>query len=157
MAKEKKANRPNKSVRKKSLIPVICLVFVGLVAAVLYGLMNRFSTEKAATVSLNKEAPDFDRPVGHWVRPDGGYVIEVNKIHPDGKVDAAYFKPRPIHVSQSNVSEENGVIELFIELRGQGYPGSTYTLKYNPEHDVMVGVYFQAVIQQPFDVIFQRK
>ncbi len=51
----------------------------------------------------------------------------------------------------------NGVIELFIELRGQGYPGSTYTLKYNPEHDVMAGIHFQAVIQQPFDVIFQRK
>jgi hypothetical protein len=72
-------------------------------------------------------------------------------------VDAAYFNPRPIHVSRSNVAEEGGIIELFIELQGKGYPGSTYTLKYNPEHDVMVGIYFQAVIQQPFDVIFQRQ
>jgi hypothetical protein len=44
-----------------------------------------------------------------------------------------------------------------MELQGQGYPGSTYTLKYNPEYDAMVGIYFQAVIQQPFEVIFQRK
>ena len=101
--------------------------------------------------------PDFDKLVGSWVRPDGGYVIEITKMHPDGKVEAAYLNPRPIHVSRSNVSEVNGIIKLFIELQDQGYPGSTYTLKYNPEYDAMAGVYFQAVIQQPFDVIFQRK
>ena len=114
-------------------------------------------TEPAATISQKKETSDFDRLVGSWVRPDGGYVIEIHKIHPDGKVDAAYFNPSPIHVSRSTVSEKDGIIELFMELRGQGYPGSTYTLKYNPAYDAMVGIYFQAVIQQPFDVIFQRK
>lgn len=149
-----------KSIRKKKqkwLIPLICLVFMGLAAAVLYGLMSRSSIETAAPVSQKKETPEFNKLAGTWVRPDGGYVIEISKIHPDGRVDAAYFNPRPIYVSRSNVSEEGGIIELFIELQGKGYPGSTYTLKYNPEHDVMVGIYFQAVIQQPFDVIFQRQ
>jgi len=160
MAKGKKANKPNKRVRKKSkkwLLPVICLVFMGLAAAVWYGLLRRPATETAAAVPQKEETPDFDRLVGSWVRPDGGYVIEISKIYPDGKVDAAYFNPRSIHVSRSTVSEKDGLIELFIELQGQGYPGSTYTLKYNPEYDAMVGIYFQAVIQQPFDVIFQRK
>ena len=160
MAKAKKANKPNKRVRKKRkkwLLPVICLVLMVPVAAVFYGLMNRSSTEPAATIPIEKEPPDFDRLVGSWVRPDGGYVIEIRKIHPDGKVDAAYFNPNPIHVSRSTVSEEDGIIELFIELQGQGYPGSTYTLRYNPAYDAMVGIYFQAVIQQQFDVIFQRK
>jgi hypothetical protein len=160
MGKEKKPQKPNKSIpqkRKKWLIPLICLIFLGLAAAVLYGLMNSSSSEMPAPISLQKETSDFDRLVGSWVRPDGGYVIEVSKIHPGGKVEAAYFNPRPINVSRSNVSEKEGMIELFIELQGKGYPGSTYTLKYNPEHDVMVGVYFQAAIQQSFDVIFQRK
>ena len=160
MGKVKKTKKPIKRLRekrKKWLIPLICLVLIGLAAAVFYGLMNRPLTEPAATISQKKETPDFDRLVGSWVRPDGGYVIEISKIHPDGKVDAAYFNPSPIHVSRSTVSEKDGIIELFMELRGQGYPGSTYTLKYNPAYDVMVGIYFQAVIQQPFDVIFQRK
>ena len=160
MGKVKKTKKPIKRVRKKRkkwLLPVICLVLMGLAAAVFYGLMNRSLTEPAATISQEKETSDFDRLVGRWVRPDGGYVIEIHKIHPDGKVDAAYFNPSPIHVSRSTVSEEDGIIELFIELRGQGYPGSTYTLRYNPAYDAMVGIYFQAVIQQPFDVIFQRK
>jgi hypothetical protein len=130
---------------------------MGLAAAIVYGLINRTSTQPAASVPQKKGSPDFDRLVGNWVRPDGGYVIEITKIYPDGKVDAAYFNPRPIDVSRSNVSEEDGIIELFIELQGQGYPGSTYTLTYNPAYDAMVGIYFQAVIQQPFDVIFQRK
>ena len=160
MGKVKKTKKPIKRVRKKRkkwLLPVICLVLMGLAAAVFYGLMNRSLTEPAATISQKKETPDFDRLVGSWVRPDGGYVIEIHKIHPDGKVDAAYFNPSPIHVSRSTVSEKDGIIELFIELQGKGYPGSTYTLKYNPEYDAMVGIYFQSVIQQPFDVIFQRK
>jgi hypothetical protein len=160
MGKAKKLKKPEKNGRKidqKWLILVICLVFIGLVAAAVYGLMLRSSEQTAATISLEKETPDYNGLIGSWVRPDGGYVIEISKIHPDGKVDAAYFNPRPIHVSRSNVSDEGGIIELYIELQDQGYPGSTYTLKFNPEHDVMVGFYFQAVIQQPFDVIFKRK
>ena len=160
MGKVKKTKKPNKRVRnkrKKWLIPLICLVLICLAAAVWYGSLNRSATEPAATISPKKETPDFDRLVGNWVRPDGGYVIEIRKIYPDGKVDAAYFNPSPIHVSRSTVSEKDGIIELFIELQGKGYPGSTYTLKYNPEYDAMVGIYFQAVIQQPFEVIFQRK
>ena len=160
MGKVKKAKKPSKSARGKSkkwLFPVMGLILMGLAAAVWYGSLNRSATEPAATVPQKKETPDFDRLVGNWVRPDGGYVIEISKIYPDGKVDAAYFNPQSIHVSRSTVSEKDGIIELFIELQGKGYPGSTYTLRYNPAYDAMVGIYFQAVIQQPFDVIFQRK
>ena len=105
MGKVKKTEKPIKRIRKKWLLPVICLVLMGLAAAVFYGLMNRSSTEPAATISQQTETPDFDRLIGSWVRPDGGYVIEIRKIHPDGKVDAAYFNPSPIHVSRSTASE----------------------------------------------------
>jgi hypothetical protein len=164
MTKQKRAKKTKKSARKKKRkwpILLICLLFLGLAAVVVYGLMSRSSTETTtaikATILPKKEKADFDRLIGRWVRPDGGYVIEIRSIHPDGKVDAAYFNPRPIHVSRSNVSDEGGIIKLFIELQGQGYPGSTYTLKYNSESDVLVGVYFQAVIKQPFEVVFQRR
>jgi hypothetical protein len=158
MAKKSRAKKPKKSARKKKRkwpILLICLVVLGLAAVVVYGLMGGSSPKTAG--SPKKEKPNFDNLVGNWVRPDGGYVIEIRSIHPDGKVDAAYFNPRPIHVSRSNVSEENGIIQLFVELQGQGYPGSTYTLKYNSDLDALVGVYFQAVIKQQFDVVFQRR
>ena len=157
MGKAKKAKKPKTRLSKKKLIPVICLLIIGLAAAIVYSLINKSSLEPTVINSQKEEIPEFDKLIGNWVRPDGGYVIEISKIYPDGKVDAAYFNPRSIHVSRSTVSEKDGIIELFIELQGQGYPGSTYTLKYNPAYDAMVGIYFQAVIQQPFDVIFQRK
>jgi len=158
--KSKKIKKPGKSVpkdRKKWQLPLICVVLIGLAAAVGYNLLKDNSPETAATASQKKESPDFDRLIGSWVRPDGGYVIEISKIHPDGSVALAYFNPRPINVARASVSETGGVVKLFIELRDLGYPGSTYTLKYNPEHDMMIGVYFQAAMQQSFDVIFQRK
>ena len=155
-----KVKRPIKKASKKRSswpIPAICLVFIGLAAAVWFILMNGSTTETAVKIPPKKIAPDFERLIGAWVRPDGGYVIEISKIYPNGQVDAAYFNPRPIHVSRANISDKGGIIELFIELQGKGYPGSTYTLKYSPDSDVMVGIYFQAVIQQQFDVYFQRK
>ena len=40
-------------------------------------------------------------------------------------------------------------------LRSQ-YPGSTYTLTYDPRRDQLEGVYFQAAMQQRFDMVFVR-
>jgi hypothetical protein len=160
MAKRKKANRAKGRVQKsrsKWLIPLICLILVLLVVAALNHFKARPLKEETAAISTERETPDFDKLLGSWVRPDGGYVIRVRKIHPDGKVDAAYSNPRPIHISRSRAAEIDGMIELLIELQDQGYPGSTYELRYDPEYDVLAGVYFQAVIQQRFDVVFQRK
>jgi hypothetical protein len=51
---------------------------------------------------------------------------------------------------------EDGNLLVFVELRDQGYPGSTYTLAYQPDSDRLVGIYFQAAVQQHFEVVFQR-
>jgi len=46
---------------------------------------------------------------------------------------------------------------VFIELQDTGYPGSTYTLDYNPDQDAFTGVYFQATLKQAFEVVFVRQ
>jgi len=93
---------------------------------------------------------------GRWRRPDGGYVIEINDVEATGKVDAAYFNPNPIHVSKAEATREGGATKVFVELRDAGYPGSTYSLTYDPQNDQLRGVYFQAAMNQNFDVIFFR-
>ena len=35
---------------------------------------------------------------GRWLRPDGGYVIEIRQVDADGQLDARYFNPSPIRV-----------------------------------------------------------
>ena len=98
-----------------------------------------------------------DKFIGRWVRPDGGYVIHVREIKPDGSVDAGYFNPKEIKVSEANVSVWKGFNKLFIKLEDKGYPGSTYTLYYYAEKDQLAGFYYQAVVKETFDVLFIRK
>ncbi|MGH8854640.1 MAG: hypothetical protein ACREWI_10220, partial [Telluria sp.] len=97
------------------------------------------------------------RLVGRWLRPDGGYVIEIRTAQSDGVLDAAYFNPRPISVSRAEWRRDGGRLQVFIELRDVNYPGSTYDLAYLPEQDRLVGNYFQAAHQQTFGVEFVRR
>ena len=94
--------------------------------------------------------------VGRWQRTDGGYILELTNPTFDGRLTAAYFNPRPINVSRSGWVFEQGNLLVLVELRDQGYPGSTYTLAYQPDTDRLVGIYFQAAAQQQFEVVFQR-
>lgn len=72
-------------------------------------------------------------------------------------MDAGYYNPRPINISRAEVSQVDTTTKVFIELQDAGYPGSTYTLAYNPQKDILIGLYYQAAIGQYFDVVFIRK
>jgi hypothetical protein len=51
---------------------------------------------------------------------------------------------------------DSAMKKVFIELRDVNYPGSTYTLAYDPASDELKGIYYQALQQQRFEVFFQR-
>jgi len=110
----------------------------------------------AAVPAMVFAADDFQLLVGRWQRTDGGYVIEIRSIAPDGKISAGYFNPRPINVENAQASMHKKQIKVEVKLRDVGYPGSAYTLIYVPEKDALLGSYFQAVSRQYFDVLFVR-
>jgi hypothetical protein len=99
---------------------------------------------------------DFQALTGRWLRPDGGYVLELRNIQKDGSLKAAYFNPRSINVSRAKLHRKDGKITLVVELRDVNYPGSLYTLQYDPGNDRLAGIYFQAVQGETFDVVFVR-
>jgi hypothetical protein len=99
---------------------------------------------------------DVKRLQGRWLRPDGGYVLELRDSGDDGSLKAAYFNPRPINVEQAEVRRKDGTLTVFVVLRDVNYPGSTYTLRYDPEADRLMGTYFQAMQGQTFEVVFMR-
>jgi hypothetical protein len=103
------------------------------------------------------EQLDFKSCVGEWVRPDGGYILDIKSVQPDGKIEAAYLNPRPIKISKAQANIRSGKIEFFIELRDRGYPGSYYTLTFDPKSSQLVGVYHHLGLNQNFDVYFIRK
>jgi len=114
------------------------------------------STPAPAASAPKVEEVGAERLVGRWLRPDGGYVLEIRRAQSDGRLEAAYLNPRPIHVARAEWHREGGGLRVFIELRDVNYPGSTYTLSFSPEQDRLVGAYFQAAQQQTFDVEFVR-
>ncbi len=93
---------------------------------------------------------------GRWVRPDGGYVLDLSEIKRDGSLKASYFNPRPINVFSAKWSRKEGKVNLFVELRDVNYHGSKYNLQYDPKSDRLKGTYFQAVEKQTFNVEFVR-
>jgi hypothetical protein len=113
---------------------------------------------RATTTPSVAAAPkaDFQKLKGKWLRPDGGYVVEVKTVEDSGRMDASYFNPGPIHVAKAEASQDGASTKVFIELRDVNYPGSTYDLVYDPQTDSLQGIYYQAALQQRFEVVFTR-
>jgi hypothetical protein len=155
------------SARSPRMWIIWVLISIGIIT--LATLRDRMSsraptTSEAVATSDQTNAPsappvpanaDFQKLLGKWLRPDGGYVLELKSDQP-GKLTAAYFNPRPINVAKAEATQEGSATKVFVELRDVNYPGSTYTLTYLKEKDLLVGVYYQALQQQSFEVYFER-
>jgi hypothetical protein len=137
-----------------AVIVVVAVVVAGSRSSKPPASPTRDPAGPAAASAPEQVSPD--RLVGRWLRPDGGYVVEIGGAQGDGRLDAIYLNPRPIHVSRAAWRREGGRLQVFIELRDANYPGSTYDLRYAPQQDRLVGDYFQAVQQQTFYVEFIR-
>jgi uncharacterized protein (DUF2147 family) len=133
----------------KRKVGTIAVIF--LVAVFLYTPLQAQLQE-----AVSKDWPGFGVLQGRWQRPDGGYVIEIKNIDRVGKMEAAYFNPRPIHVAKADAARDGKTTKVFIELRDVNYPGSTYHLTYDPKNDQLKGTYFQAALMQTFEVVFDR-
>jgi hypothetical protein len=145
--------RPPHGMRR--LLPVVALVMVCVPGAFL-PMPGTTLVEAGQSAAPSAEQPDPQRLVGRWVRPDGGYVLALGEVTKEGSVKASYFNPRPINVSRAEVRRVAGALTVLVELRDVNYPGSTYTLQYDPASDRLKGAYFQAVEKQTFVVEFVR-
>jgi hypothetical protein len=93
---------------------------------------------------------------GRWIRVQGGYVITINSVDADGRLDASYANPKPLPFHTAVANRDGNSLKLFFELRAAGYNGSTYTLSYDAANDRLTGVYDQVVVKQKFEVVFVR-
>ena len=93
---------------------------------------------------------------GTWNRSDGVYKIEIKEMLDDGELDAAYFNPNPINVGKSRWLENDGKVQVYVELRDENYPGSIYQLTYDEKTKTLIGTYYQAVAKETYEVYFTR-
>jgi len=136
----------------KNHLKIICLSL--LLAG---GLLIPFQSLFAAKTAAPAAQQDYTVLGGEWLRTDGNYLVKVSEVQTDGKAVVKYFNPKPIHVEQSAISTQEGLIKLFIQLQDTGYEGSTYTLYYYAEQDALAGFYYQATMDRTYKVIFMRK
>ncbi len=115
------------------------------------------ATPAAVPTPVTAVAANVAKVKGRWLRPDGGYILAITAIDADGRAEAGYFNPSPIRVAWARVKPEGAAIKVDVELRDQNYPGCLYKLTYVPEKDHMVGTYFQAQMQQTYEVEFVRE
>ena len=142
------------------LSPVLC---VGALCGLLVSCGNKTETAPPqqapgtnAATSAAAASPELVKLVGKWERPDGGYILEIKSVDASGKLDTAYFNPDSIHVERAAAMRDKGTNKVFIELNDVNYPGCTYNLTHDPQSDQLYGQYFQAAMQQTFDVVFAR-
>ena len=158
--RESKAPRAKIQGKIRGMVMLVMLCRLTIIGFCITSLVITASRAVfAETVQTRKQADvqtDLQRLEGRWVRPDGGYILELREIKKDGSVSAAYFNPRPINVFSAKWSRKDGKINLFVELRDINYPGSKYNLQYEPRADRLKGTYFQAVERQTFNIEFVR-
>ena len=129
------------SKTRSKLVIAVIMVVVGVIVAI---------------ILLRGERGGFDTLNGRWLRLDGGYILDIRAVDLTGKIDAVYLNPKPINIAKAEASRDGSTLKVFVELRAPNYPGSTYTLTYDPQHDQLRGNYFQAVERRNFDVNFVR-
>jgi len=126
-------------------------------AHVLTTLLVCLALQALICSGASAEPFNFNVVSGKWARTDGNYTLVVRDVTADGAAVVEYFNPGNIHVAESSVGTQDGLVKLFVKLQDRGYPGSTYTLYYFAEKDALVGFYYQAAMDQTFEVILLRK
>jgi hypothetical protein len=168
MSKRPKKKQPKPTALKRGLRSAPA-GFVGLVMVMTLGFgwwhfrnanispaAKPVAEVNAANPAALKGKTEFQQLRGQWLRPDGGYILAIRNVADSGAIEVSYFNPSPIHVAKAEASREGAFTTVFIELRDVNYPGSTYTLTYEPVSDQLRGIYYQAVEQQRFQVVFER-
>jgi hypothetical protein len=147
----------NKAMKRMHYVAMsLVIASVALAIGILPAQVEPLPGAPAAS-STSEPQTAFAKLPGRWVRPDGGYVINIKSVDASGKLEASYANPNPLPFYAAMATGDGTMLKLFFELRAGGYDGSTYTLNYDAAGDRLKGTYYQAVAKQTFEVFFVRK
>lgn len=148
------------------LLVIFCLIILSITLYFIFRSDQQSLVEKESPLSVPAaksltetkiDTSALNLIVGRWVRPNGGYVLDIMSAGPDGKLNVGYFNPKSINVARSEWAQQEGKLYVMVELRDINYPGSMYGLLYIPELDRLQGNYFQAQENATFEVEFVRE
>lgn len=94
---------------------------------------------------------------GNWIRTDRPHKLNLIEFAGDGTLKAEYLNPKPAHIGKASWLDDNSFLNIYLELRDEKFPGSTYTLFYIPNKDLLVGKFFHAKDGATYNVGFKRE
>jgi hypothetical protein len=93
---------------------------------------------------------------GVWGRMDGTGEINISEVHDNGLLVAKFYNPKLINVEKAVWTNSSDVLRIYILFREDNYPGSSLSLNYMAEKDLLLGVYFDALTDRSYTVSFKR-
>jgi hypothetical protein len=150
------SRRSRRAILLALIVTVLAVVIVGfLLSSGPSGAARGQSPASPAAVTAEPSSL-YGALLGRWARTDGDYLLDIRAVDGTGKAQVDYFNPRPIHVARAEAKREGEQLTILVVLEDVGYPGSYYNLHYSPTDKRLSGEYYQAALQETFDVIFTR-
>lgn len=87
---------------------------------------------------------------------DRQYRLAVEGIGSEEGAKALYFNPEPVNVESVSFQQTEEGPVMQVVLRDEGYPGSTYLLRFMPSLQILVGTYSRPGTP-PSEVYFLRE
>jgi hypothetical protein len=93
---------------------------------------------------------------GVWGRTDGAGEINISVVLDNGLLTATFCNPKSITIEKAVWTNSSDVLRIYIIFREDNYPGSSFSLNYLAEKDLLLGVYFDALTNESQTVTFKR-
>jgi hypothetical protein len=93
---------------------------------------------------------------GVWGRTDGEGEINISGVFDNGLLTAKFYNSKSINIEKAVWTNSSDVLRIYILFREDNYPGSSFSLNYIAERDLLIGVYFDALTNESNTVTFKR-
>ena len=128
--------RPVKpGVRRASVFTVGIALAMGILTAVILlrgrelggtgsPLPSRPASGSSRAAAADSASSGFRALHGRWLRPDGGYILDIRDVDARGTIEAVYLNPRPITVARAEATRDGSTLKVFVELRAPATPAA---------------------------------
>jgi hypothetical protein len=93
---------------------------------------------------------------GVWGRADGPGEINISEVLDNGVLKTTFYNPKLINIEKAVWTNSSDVLRIYILLRDDSNPDSSFSLNYLPEKDLLIGVYFDGLTKESYAVTFKR-
>jgi hypothetical protein len=119
-------------------------------------ITNTHDAFENLTGTKHTDQQDENLIKGVWGRTDAVGEINISEVLNNGLLKATFYNPKMITIEKAVWTNSSDVLRIYILFREDKYPGSSFSLNYLPEKDLLLGVYFDALTNESHSVSFKR-